>query len=49
VEAKAQEGIAQPRCEADEPDPCCFSHHRSCSSEKLSQVEQAQFDGLVLH
>jgi hypothetical protein len=49
VQAKAEEGIAQPCSEANKPDPCCLSHHRSCSSEKLSQVEQAQFDGLVLH
>jgi hypothetical protein len=49
VQAKAEEGIAQPCSEANKPDPSCLSHHRSCSSEKLSQVEQAQFDGLVLH
>ena len=35
VIADADECVDEPRCEADEPYPCCLSHHRSCSVEKL--------------
>jgi hypothetical protein len=35
AQAEADKRVGQPCGEAQEPDPCCLSHHRSCSREKL--------------
>ena len=48
MQAEAYKSVCKPCCKAYEPDPCCLSHHPH-APEKLSQIEQAQFDGLVLH
>ena len=50
VVAETEEGVAEPCCEAYEPDPRCFSQHRQALQNKVAAwAEQARFAGLVLH